>query len=167
MIAQQFALQFASDDKEALPAFIEMLDRFTTKAGDQAIPEVSLFTAELSMWRSHVNRFQDNFLRLKGTCPIIDDMGSDLDEPLMDNHEAATDTMEDTSKHWDGTLDVHMVKKVGCLTGCNISQNLDGPGLLVKGVSLVDIDRAIMKLEVLSSMTVGSLFVFICWELND
>ena len=166
MIAQQFALQFASNDKKALPAFIEMLDRFTTKASDQAKPEVSLVIAELSMWCNHVTRFQDNFLRLKGTCPTVDDMGSNLDESLMDNHEAATEMMEDTSKHWDGSLDVHLVKKVGCLTGCSISQNIDGPGLLVKGVNLIDIERAIVKLDVLSSMMVSSLFVFICWELN-
>ena len=51
MIVQQFALQFASDDKEALPAFIEVLNRFTTKAGGKAKPDkVSLVIAILPIW---------------------------------------------------------------------------------------------------------------------
>ena len=167
MIAQQFALRFASDDKEALPAFIEMLDRFTTKAGDKAKPDqVSLVIAELPMWRSHVTSFQDSFLRLKGTCPIVDDRGSNLDESLMDTDEAATDLLEPTSKNWDGTLDAHMAKRIGCLTGCNISQSLDGPRLLVKGANFIDIERAIVKLDVLSSMMVSYLPIYVCWELN-
>ena len=167
IIAQQFALRFASDEKEALPAFIEMLDQFTTKSGDKAKPDqVSLVMAELPMWRNHVTLFQDNFLRLKGICPIVDDIGSNLDESLMDTHEAATDLLDYTSKHWDGILDAHMAKRKGCLTGCNISQSLDGPRLLVKGANLIDIEKAIVKLDVLSSMMVSCLFIFICREMS-
>ena len=114
-----------------------------------------------------LTRFQGNFLRLKGTCPIVDDMGSNLGESLIDNNETATDLLEDKSKHWDGTLDAHMAKRIGGLTGCTISQKLDGPGLLVKGANFVDIERAIVKLDILCSMMVSSLVVLIYRELND
>ena len=43
MIVQQFTLQFVSDDKEALSAFVKVLTGFTTIAGDKArADEVSL-----------------------------------------------------------------------------------------------------------------------------
>ena len=144
-----------------------MLTRFTTKAGDKAKPDkVSLVITELPMCCKSVTRFQDNILRLKGTCPSVDDMDADLDEYLMDNHEAATDMLEEKTKHWDGTLDAHMVKRIECLTGCSISQKLDGPGLLVKGATFSDIERAIVKLDVISSMMVSSLLILMYWEIE-
>ena len=102
---------------------------------------------------------------MKGTCPVVDDMSSNLDESSTNNHEAAIDLQENRSKHWDGTLDTHMVKEIECLTGCSISQKLDGPGLLVKGANLVDIERATGKLDVLALMIVSCRLIFIL--LND
>ena len=163
MIAQQFALQFASDDKEGLSAFIEALNRFTTIAGDKANTEqVSLVIAISPMWPNRVTHCWQNFLRLKGTYSIVDDLVSNVDEPPLDHHEAATDLLQDKSKTWDGTLDALMAKRIGCLTGCSISQNIEGPGLLVKGANFIDIERAILKLDVLSSMMVSCLFMFVC-----
>ncbi|KAL8795559.1 MAG: hypothetical protein Q9195_001980 [Heterodermia aff. obscurata] len=152
-ITTQFTLQFRSDDKEGLTAFIQVLNRFTTKAGDNAKPEkVSLVIPISPMWTNRVTRLQDNFLRLKGTSSVVDDLRSNLDEPPMDSQEAAIDLIEDKSKNWDGSLDTNVAKRIGSLTGCSVSQRLDGPGLLVKGTNFIDIERAIAKLNVLSSM---------------
>lgn len=70
--------------------------------------------------------------------------------------ESITASTQDTqlTKHWNGTLGAHLTSEIGYLTGCSISLKLDGSGILVKGATIDDVERAMSKLDTVSTMMV-------------
>ena len=84
--------------------------------------------------------------------PSIDDNSSDSNLSDAAVHEAGAadpSVVEHRMiRHWEaGAIDAHLARKIGSDTGCSIEQKLDSAGMLVKGVSAHDVDRAISKLD--------------------
>lgn len=99
--------------------------------------------------------FQEtNVLRLRDTLPVIDDSDSDFDES-HNTSVAALVADGQASQHWEGSLDAHLVKRIGQATGCIISQKLDTMGLLVRGKNATDTEKAVEKLQTVASMMVS------------
>ena len=95
-------------------------------------------------------------LRLRGTFPSLDDDGLNSDDTECDLSMPDAEVLNDTTevRHWKGAIDAHLTKSIGSLTHCSIEPKLDDYGLLVKGGNVIDVERAVSKLEIVSSSIV-------------
>ncbi|KAG6999293.1 hypothetical protein G7Y79_00036g072490 [Physcia stellaris] len=134
IISTQFILHFPNHDREALPSFRQLLKLFNDETFEKT--------------KSHM---VTNIIRLKDTVPVIDDSDCDLDEsPEIPTVALSAD--EEAVKQWVGSLDTHLVRRISQVTGCSITPKLDSIGLLVKGATTVDTEKALKKLETVASM---------------
>lgn len=86
---------------------------------------------------------------------MIDDSDCDLDES-PETSIVALSADEQAIKQWEGSLDAHSIRRIGQVTGCSITHKLDSIGLLVKGATTIDTEKAVKKLETVASMMVSS-----------
>ena len=87
--------------------------------------------------------------------PVIDDSDNDLDEPYEASVIASLANGK-TIKHWEGSLDANLIRRIGRLTRCTITHKLDSKGLLVQGANIVDAEKAVKTLETVAAIMVSS-----------